>query len=186
MPEMYVFAGCNGAGKSTLIDDFGGEFDIVINPDLIAKRLSPDNPRSMDLSAGKEAVAQIRKCIESLNSFAIESTLSGQFIIRQMRTAKEKGYKVYLYYIGLQDVQMHIYRVKTRVLEGGHFVAAEDIIRRYDMSLMNLNEAVELAHVSVIIDNSGEEYDILIEIQNGEVRYRSELLPSWLKGMRWI
>ena len=124
MPEMYVFAGCNGAGKSTLIDDFDGEFDIIINPDLIAKKLSPGNPRSKDLSAGKEAVAKIHKCIVSLKSFALESTLSGQFIIRQMRTARENGYKVYLYYIGLQDVQMHIDRVKTRVIEGGHFVAA--------------------------------------------------------------
>lgn len=58
MPEMYVFAGCNGAGKSTLIEQFGSGFDIIINPDQIAKQINPNNPRSADLSAGKQAIVK--------------------------------------------------------------------------------------------------------------------------------
>lgn len=183
MPEIYIFAGCNGAGKSTLIDHFGGGFGIIINPDQIAKQLNPTDPRSVDLSAGKKAVDEIRKSLEQKQSFAMETTLSGKFVIRQMIAAKESGYKVYLYYIGLQDVQMHIDRVRTRVLEGGHFIAAEDIIRRYDISLKNLKNAILVADISVILDNSGEEYEILLEIEYGQTKYHSKLLPQWLKGI---
>lgn len=56
---------------------------------------------------------------------------------------------------------MHIDRVHTRVLEGGHYIAADEIIRRYDVSLRNLKEALKVAHVSVVMDNSRDEYDIL-------------------------
>lgn len=49
--EMYVFAGCNGAGKSTLIEHYDGAFDIIVNPDVIAKQLNPENPRSVDWAA---------------------------------------------------------------------------------------------------------------------------------------
>ena len=181
MPEMYVFAGCNGAGKSTLIEQFGTGFNTIINPDQIAKEINPENPRSADLSAGKQAIIQIQHCLLSKVTFAMETTLTGQFVINKMSEAKEKGYKVYLYYIGLQDVQMHIDRVHTRVLEGGHFIAAEDIIRRYDVSLRNLNEALKVAHVSVVMDNSRDEYDVLLEVENGEVRYRANWLPQWIK-----
>ncbi|HEY0826993.1 MAG TPA: hypothetical protein VGE40_02775 [Bacilli bacterium] len=76
---------------------------------------------------------------------------------------------------------MHIDRVHTRVLEGGHFIAVEDIIRRYDVSLRNLNEALKVANITVVMDNSREEYDILLEIKNGEILYRSKWLPQWVK-----
>lgn len=44
-PIMTVFAGTNGAGKSTIslqMRDFVGE---VVDPDQIAIRLIPENPR---------------------------------------------------------------------------------------------------------------------------------------------
>lgn len=180
---MYVFAGCNGAGKSTLIEQFDYGFDTIINPDQIAKRINPNNPRGADLSAGKQAIKEIQSCLQSKRSFAMETTLSGGFVIKKMSEAKRIGYKVYLYYIGLQDVQMHIDRVRTRVLEGGHYIATEDIIRRYEVSLRNLKGALKEANTSVVMDNSREVYDILLEIENGQLQYKAKLLPQWLKGV---
>jgi len=130
MPEMYVFAGCNGAGKSTLIEQFGSGFDTIVNPDQIAKQINPDNPRSADLSAGKQAIINIQSCLLSRDTFAMETTLTGQFVIKKMSEAKEMGYKVYLYYIGLQDVQMHIDRVHTRVLSAVMMFHSEISMRR--------------------------------------------------------
>lgn len=179
-PEFYVFAGCNGAGKSTLIEHYGQSFGIVVNPDLIAKNLNPPNPRNADLSAGKEAIRRIRECLAGHRSFAMETTLAGQYVIKQMSAAKAMGYKVYFYYIGLQNVQMHIDRVKTRVLEGGHYIAPSDIIRRYAESLRNLEAALRQADVVVILDNSRDEYEVLLEMENGRIAYKASLLPSWL------
>lgn len=48
--------------------------------------------------------------------------------------ANEQGYRVVLYYIGLQDVQMHIDRVTSRVEQGGHWIAERDIRWRYGRS----------------------------------------------------
>lgn len=182
-PEFYVFAGCNGAGKSTLIEHYGQAFDVVVNPDLIAKHLNPSNPRSADLSAGKEAIRRIREYLNGYRSFAMETTLTGQYVIKQMSTARAAGFNVYFYYIGLQNVQMHIDRVKTRVLEGGHYIAPSDIIRRYEVSLRNLKGALEQADVAVILDNSRDEYEVLMEIENGQMIYKASLLPSWLGGL---
>lgn len=100
-----------------------------------------------------------------------------------MAAAKSIGYRVYFYYIGLQNVQMHIDRVKTRVLEGGHYIAPADIVRRYAVSLRNLKNALERADVAVILDNSCNEYEILVEIENGQITYRTNLLPTWLDGI---
>lgn len=182
-PELYVFAGCNGAGKSTLIEHYGQSFDTIINPDLIAKQLNSADPRSADLSAGKEAIRRIRDCLGRRASFAMETTLSGQFVIRQMIAARHAGYKVYFYYIGLQNVQMHIDRVRTRVLEGGHYIAPADIIRRYAVSLRNMKAALAQADVAVVLDNSRDEYDILLEMENGQITYRAVLLPNWFDGL---
>lgn len=53
-PEMFVFAGCNGAGKTTLIDHFEYDFDGIVNADVIAQKLNLENPRNVDLSAGRK------------------------------------------------------------------------------------------------------------------------------------
>ncbi|SCW86052.1 Predicted ABC-type ATPase [Paenibacillus tianmuensis] len=139
MPEMTVFAGCNGAGKSTLIEHYGEEFKTIINPDLFARVLNPENPRKADLSAGKQALKEIRDCLDSGRSFAVETTLASEFYLKRMEEARSRGYRVYLYYVGLQDVQLHVDRVRTRIIEGGHFIATNDILRRYDASLSNIN-----------------------------------------------
>ncbi|MGG6309232.1 hypothetical protein [Paenibacillus macerans] len=54
-PVMTIFAGTNGAGKSTIslqMRELTGE---VVDPDQMAMRLNPENPRSADLSARKQS-----------------------------------------------------------------------------------------------------------------------------------
>ncbi|WP_433922315.1 AAA family ATPase [Paenibacillus taichungensis] len=76
-PVMTVFAGTNGAGKSTLSMQMRELLGELVDPDQIARRLKPEDPRSADLSAGREAVKRIRSLIKSGENFAIETTLSG-------------------------------------------------------------------------------------------------------------
>lgn len=70
-----------------------------------------------------------------------------------MQLAKKEGYEIVIYYIGLQDVQMHIDRVASRVEQGGHWIAEEDIRWRYGQSLQNLKPAVSIADQLIIILN---------------------------------
>lgn len=177
-PVMTVFAGTNGAGKSTLsmqMRDWLGE---LVDPDQIARELKPDNPRSADLSAGREAVKRIPSLIENGGNFAIETTLSGSFVLKHMEIAKERNYDIVLYYIGLQDVQMHIDRVASRVEQGGHWIAEEDIRYRYGESLKNLIPAITIADQIIIIDNTYEPL-IIAEILQGHLTYCMDSIPVW-------
>lgn len=79
-------------------------------------------------------------------------------------------------------MELHIDRVRTRVLEGGHDVPEADIRRRYKLSLVNLNNGVELADTVVILDNTEQESAILLEMQYGQVIYHANLWPNWLRN----
>ena len=175
---MTVFAGTNGAGKSTVSFQMKDYVGVIIDPDQIARIINPDNPRNADLSAGREAVRRIRQLMNDKNSFAIETTLSGSFALRHMKAAKEQGYHIAMYYIGLQDVQMHIDRVASRVEQGGHWIAEEDIRWRYGQSLSNLKYALQISDEVTIIDNT-KEPDIVAEIKKSRISYCRSVIPSW-------
>lgn len=177
-PIMTVFAGTNGAGKSTISLQMREWLGELVDPDQIARELKPDDPRGADLSAGREAVKRIRSLIKGGHPFAIETTLSGTFVLKHMQIAKDAGYKIVMYYIGLQDVQMHIDRVASRVEQGGHWIAEEDIRFRYGQSLQNLKPALAIAEQVTIIDNTYEP-SIVAEIINGNLLYCVESIPDW-------
>ncbi|WP_336766018.1 zeta toxin family protein [Paenibacillus sp. USHLN196] len=161
-PVMTVFAGTNGAGKSTLSMQMREWLGELVDPDQIARELKPEDPRSADLSAGREAVKRIRSLIKNGENFAIETTLSGSFVLKHMQIAKENSYEIVVYYIGLEDVQMHIDRVE----QGGHWIAEEDIRYRFGQSLKNLKPALSIADQVIIIDNTYEPLIVAEESRN--------------------
>ncbi|MDT0125518.1 zeta toxin family protein [Paenibacillus sp. RRE4] len=181
-PIMTVFAGTNGAGKSTLSMQMREWLGELVDPDQIARELKPENPRSADLSAGREAVKRIRSLIKSVVNFAIETTLSGSFVLKHMEIAKENSYEIVVYYIGLEDVQLHIDRVASRVEQGGHWIAEEDIRYRYGQSLKNLTPALAIADQVIIIDNTYEPL-IVAEIRQGNLLYCVESIPAWANSV---
>ncbi|WDH82874.1 zeta toxin family protein [Paenibacillus urinalis] len=181
-PVMTVFAGTNGAGKSTLSWQMREWIGEVVDPDQNAMRLNPEDPRSADMSAGKEAIKKIQTLIQNNDHFAVETTLSGTFYLRHMRLAKQKGYEITMYYIGLQDVQMHIDRVASRVEQGGHWISEKDIRWRYGQSLQNLQPAIEIADQVILIDNTYEPI-IVADIQQNQLIYKIDHVPEWYKSV---
>lgn len=63
MPNLYAIAGANGSGKTTtamqLLPNFLGVTEYV-NADEIAAGLSPFNPESVAIQAGKLAIARLQ------------------------------------------------------------------------------------------------------------------------------
>ena len=92
------------------------------------------------------------------------------------------GYEVKLVFIGLNAPILNISRVAERVQQGGHFVAPEDIIRRYERSMNNLIKALDLANKVYIFDNSGTRTKIVCRIKNKEIIRQSNDLPKWIKN----
>jgi len=134
---LYIIAGANGSGKSTLAEVLLKERNLeFLNADEIAKEISPNAINSVPISAGKVYFKRLSEFFERKKSFAVESTLSGNNIIRIIEKAKKREYKIVLVYSFLQNCTTCIERVKKRVQNGGHNVPEEDIVRRYYKSVV--------------------------------------------------
>jgi predicted ABC-type ATPase len=125
MANLYIISGCNGAGKTT------ASFTVLpemlnckefVNADEIARGLSPFKPESVAIQAGKIMLGRIEELIKQNADFAIETTLTTKSYINTIKRAKELGYKITLLFFWLNDVELAIERVKTRVQEGGHHI----------------------------------------------------------------
>lgn len=137
-PKFYILAGANGSGKSTiskvLLPTEGIEY---INPDDIARELNPDDPVSVQIQAGKETLRRIDSLLSRGDSFAIESTLSGNGYLPVIKRAREAGYEVLICYTFVDSPEACIERIEGRVRKGGHFVPPQDVRRRYYRSKRN-------------------------------------------------
>lgn len=89
-----------------------------LNADEIAKEISPDAINKVPISAGKIYFQRLQEILNSNKSFAVESTLSGNNIIKIIEKAKQKNYRIVLVYSFLQNCATCIARVKNRVKMG--------------------------------------------------------------------
>lgn len=136
------------------------------NADEIAKGLSPFNPESMAIEAGRLMLERIHLLLSESKTFAIETTLATRTYAKLVRQAQLKGYEVVLLFFWLPSPEMAHLRVAKRVSEGGHNIPAEIIYRRYWRGLYNFFDVfvhivdswllIENVDNSVIIANNQE------------------------------
>lgn len=98
-----------------------------VNADETAKGLSPFQPETVSFHAGRIMLQRINELINQNADFAFETTLTTLSYQSTIERAKEKGYNVSLLFFWLNDVNLAIERVKTRVSEGGHNIPEEVI-----------------------------------------------------------
>ena len=139
--NLYIISGCNGAGKTT------ASFTVLpeilqckefVNADEIAKGLSPFNPESVAIEAGRLMLQRIDDLLERNETFSIETTLATKSYIHLVRRAQEKGYNVHLIFFWLETPELAEYRVAERVRKGGHNIPTDVIHRRYRSGICNL------------------------------------------------
>ena len=157
MPNLYIIAGCNGAGKTTasytvLLELF--KCKEFVNADSIAAGLSPFNPESVALEAGRIMLQRINVLLSESVDFAIETTLSTRSYVSFIKKAKELDYDVTLLYFWLSSPEMAMDRVATRVRKGGHHIPNEIVIRRYYRGIYNLfNLYIPICNNWIVFDN---------------------------------
>jgi predicted ABC-type ATPase len=72
---------------------------------LTAKRqLRPDNPEAAAITGGEQAIKRACAYLDNSQSFAVETTLSGNTYLRMMVEAKSRGWQVNLIYVGVDNV----------------------------------------------------------------------------------
>ena len=108
-----------------------------VNADEIAKGLSPFNPESVALEAGKMMLQRIDLLMSQERTFAIETTLATRSYASLVCRAHERGYNVVLLFFWLSSPEMAVARVAQRVSEGGHDIPIETIHRRYWLGMRN-------------------------------------------------
>lgn len=141
MRKLYIIAGCNGAGKTTasytVLPEMLGCKEFV-NADEIAKGLSPFNPESVAIEAGRLMLQRMDDLLAEGADFAFETTLATRSYVKFIEKAHAKGYYVTLLFFWLPTPEQAVERVATRVREGGHNIPSEVIRRRYANGIRNL------------------------------------------------
>ena len=138
---LYIISGCNGAGKTTASYTVLPEIldcREYVNADEIAKGLSPFNPESVAIEAGRLMLERIDYLMTAGVSFSIETSLATKSYVNLVRRAHKQGYNVKLLFFWLESPEMAKLRVEERVAKGGHNIPEDVIERRYYAGIRNL------------------------------------------------
>lgn len=166
--RIIIIAGPNGVGKTTFAQDFLPEDDCLnfVNADLIARGLSPFNPDTAAIRAGRLMLEEIDNYVDRGDSFAIETTLSGRSYVRRIREWRSMEYHVHLVFLQLKTVTLAIERVAQRVKHGGHNIPEDVIRRRFEAGRFNFSEIFSpIVNSWARYDNSGP---VPVFIDSGE------------------
>ena len=195
MPTITVLAGTNGAGKSSI---GGAQLEATqapfYNPDTETRELLAANP-GMRLDEANAAAWEIGRkrlesAIEARSNFNFETTLGGATITRLLAKAHANGLRVRVWYCGLRDAELHIARVRARVLRGGHDIPEKKIRERFDASRNHLCSILPSIDELVLYDNSDDADPHagraprpmqLLNFLDRRILHLSPIMPEWAK-----
>ena len=141
-------------------------------------------PSTFSIAAARRVLKSAKEHISRNESFAVETTLAGKRYLRMMVDARIRGFEVVLVYIGTENVEINLARIRNRVLAGGHDVPESDVRRRYQRSYKNLPIAIERADHTILFDNSNEEGYRLIAVLGPSGSQWFKPIPDWAKESR--
>ena len=181
MRTYTIIGGVNGVGKSSftgVLKERCTDLGIIIDVDKITAELGGNA-----LAGGKAALRKINECISKGVSFTQETTLSGRRTEATVREVVEKGYRVRLYYIGLDSAAESISRIANRVKRGGHDIPASDVERRFAGRWEAVVKVLPYCDEAEFYDNDNG-FALVAEYRNGELRTVGSFAPKWLKELR--
>ena len=170
--RLFIIAGCNGAGKTT------ASFNILpdllncrefVNADEIARGLSPFQPESVSIEAGRLMLKRINELIKTRQDFSFETTLATKTFVHTIEQARSNRYHISLIFFWLDSTELAKDRVRKRVSEGGHNIEDDVIERRYRAGIKNLFQIYSNKVDSLFIyDNSGIESELICDKEMDE------------------
>jgi predicted ABC-type ATPase len=156
--DLYIIAGPNGVGKTTFARKFLPKYancKNFVNADLIAQGMSPFSPEAAAIRAGRLVISEIDFFSQRRVSFGFETTLSGRSYLSLIQRLKRKGYRIHLFFLYVEGIDVALSRIKERVLKGGHDVPEAVVRRRFDRSVGNFfREYQQLVDSWYLFDNT--------------------------------
>lgn len=118
--------------------------------------------------------------LKNCDKFSFETVMSHRSKLEFIKRAKKSGYKVYLYFVSLEDSLMNVQRVEARVLQGGHGVNPEKIIHRYTRTMNSLLDALKIVDRAYLFDNSSDSPVLFATYENDEITISdTDSTPAW-------
>ncbi|RKD35151.1 zeta toxin family protein [Lacrimispora algidixylanolytica] len=184
MKRYVIFAGVNGAGKSTLYLTFPKYQQMPrINTDEILRTFGDWRITGDVMKAGKLAVQELKRCLSDGISFNQETTLCGKTIFKTIETARNQGYYIELYYVGVNSVELAKQRIAYRVSKGGHGIPDKDVEKRYLETFQNLKTILPMCNLASLYDNTKQFRRIAIYKDGIPVRI-SHNMPEWFQRIQ--
>ena len=180
MKTYTIIGGVNGVGKSSftgVLKERCEDLGQIIDVDKITAELGKGS-----LAGGKAALLRIESCIDKQLSFTQETTLSGYKTEATAKKVKEMGYRVRLFYIGLDSMQESLLRIENRVRRGGHNIPVEDVERRFQGRWEAVAKVLPYCDIAEFYDNDNG-FVKVAEYRNGELRKVGEHIPQWLSEL---
>jgi predicted ABC-type ATPase len=195
-----VIAGHNGAGKTTIYKErieaaIGTSLRAHINADDIERSISNDLGQSehskeeLEGVAAEEATRLRRQYLEQDISFSFETVFSDPVMekVRFMTEARQRGYLVILFAVGLESIEKSKERVAIRYAKGGHNIREDKLEQRYSRVLQNFALGASAASLAIFLDNSEDReedtaYDTYWDIacfEGGNLVCKVESPPAW-------
>ncbi len=177
MKTYTIIGGVNGTGKSSLtgvLRTQTTDLGIIIDVDKIqaAGGLTA-------LEAGRVAVEKINECMGKGVSFTQETTLSGRRTEVTAAQAREQGYTIRLYYVGLDTPEECLARIENRVKHGGHNIREEDVQRRFAGRWEAVAKVLPYCDEARFFDNDNGFVEVA-EYLNGELILKGDRRPAWV------
>jgi predicted ABC-type ATPase len=199
-PKLLIIAGPNGSGKTTftklLLGHHWSADCLFINPDEIAQNEFGDwNSQEAVIKAADKAKELREQRLLDKQSMVVETVLSTEEKIIFIRRAKDAGFFVRVFFIGTDSPEINASRVVRRVMEGGHEVPINKIIKRYFSSMQMCVYAAALADRLYVSDNSvdGLPPELIFRTRDGKLykKYPGVSKHDWaieilkqLRGLR--
>lgn len=181
-PLAIFLIGANGSGKSTLRKYLDlSEIQTNIDPDALNRIFKPQNPEHYQVLAARNALDMYKRALDKKLNLCIESTLCGHGTLSRIREAKEHGYHLIGYFIGLNSAKLNIARIANRVRNGGHYIDDETVKRRYNESINNLLKTYQLFDKLYIIDNSQPLYSLQLSKSFNKKEIYAQRLEQWVE-----
>src|SRR5712691_4165619 len=133
-----VVGGPNGAGKTSwAAKHLPATLNIreFVNADEIARGLSPLDPDSSIVAAGRVMLDRLDALVGAGDSFAFETTCTSRRHLRLLKRCRAVGYRVTLVFLWLPSADVALARVARRVRQGGHHIPDDVVVRRYSVGL---------------------------------------------------
>lgn len=179
MKEYVLYAGVNGSGKSTLYHSRREYLELPrVNTDEILAEFGDWRNQADVLKAGKIAIGRLKELFSKGQSLVQETTLCGHGIIQNIKNAKSNGYKIIVFYVGVDTVDIAKERIAFRVANGGHGIPDADVERRFRESFLNLEKIIPYCDEIYFFDNTKNFYPVA-SIKDGIKEIITPDLPVW-------